>query len=120
GVPTLHAHGLVEVRGAQYAVLVIELVDDMICADRGEPRRCAIRRQCSAAVREALLAVLREVHLLGVAHCDARGHNVLFEDNPERPGELRPRLIDFSLGKLGPTANEQARDVAQWRQVLSV
>ncbi|KAJ2714417.1 hypothetical protein H4R19_001739, partial [Coemansia spiralis] len=119
-IPRLFGHGLIMVHGMPYAVLALELVKDQIRRVGDERRRNAIHRQCSLPVREAVVKALQAVHRLGACHRDARGHNVLFEDDPERPGELRGRLIDFSLGMVDPTDTDKAHDLARWLEVLSL
>ncbi|KAJ1727191.1 hypothetical protein LPJ61_004708, partial [Coemansia biformis] len=82
-----------------------------------EPRVDAIDEQCPLAALQAAKEALRKVYRLGVCHGDARGENILFEDDPDCPGALRPRLIDFALGKLDPNVDIVV-DLHNWGIVL--
>ncbi|KAJ2761176.1 hypothetical protein IWQ56_005314 [Coemansia nantahalensis] len=119
-VPRVYGHGLLVVRGIPYAVVAMELVVDRIRQANGEDRGRAILRQCPLAIRKAALAVLEAVHRRGACHRDARPYNILFEDDPNDEGTLRPRMIDFSLGKVDPDDNDMDNDWDDWSEVLGL
>ncbi|KAJ2714444.1 hypothetical protein H4R19_001723 [Coemansia spiralis] len=118
GVPRLYGHGLLVARGTPYAILIMEFVVDRIRRIGGEDRDTAIIRQCLPAARKAAMEVLAAVHVRGACHGDARAQNILFEEDPDCEGTLRPRIIDFSLGKVDPEPEEITEDRRHWRRVL--
>ncbi|KAJ1727711.1 hypothetical protein LPJ61_004432, partial [Coemansia biformis] len=79
-----------------------------------EPRVDAIDEQCPLAALQAAKEAWRKVHCLGVCHGDTCGEHILFEDDPDCPGALRPRLIDFAHGTVDPNADDIAVDLHSW------
>ncbi|KAJ2769728.1 hypothetical protein IWQ56_002437, partial [Coemansia nantahalensis] len=120
GVPRLFGHGLLVADDTPYAVLVMELVVDCIEPTVDEDRNLAILHQCPLATRQAALALLDDIHRRGACHGDARAHNILFEQHPNRKDALHPRIIDFSLGMVDPNADDIRHDRDHWSEVLGL
>jgi eukaryotic-like serine/threonine-protein kinase len=87
------------------AYIVMELVNGESLAARLARERLPFEVQVAVARRVA--SAVGAAHAKGIVHRDLKPDNILLTPDPENPGLLRVKVVDFGIAKLAEDAQQQ-------------
>ncbi len=108
-VPELLGHGKVD-HGIR--VLALRCINGVLHS----AIRCTFSAQQASLAAEAAQQALKALHEQGVLHGDVHGDNLMFSI---RDDGVACVVLDFGRASLRPTAEEQERELARLRRLLS-